>query len=40
MLSKPIEIKENNVILTYPFVLLATRFLYYSVRIIKEFNYL
>ena len=28
-------IKENNVISTNPFVLLATRFVYYHVRILK-----
>ena len=34
-----IGIKENNVISTNPFVLLATRFAYYPVRIIKPFYY-
>ena len=28
-------VKENNVILTNPFVLLATRFAYFSVRILS-----
>ena len=32
---KVFGVKENNVILTNPFVLLATRFAYYPVRIIK-----
>ena len=34
-LPKLFGVKENNVISTNPFVLLATRFAYYPVRIIK-----
>ena len=39
-ICKLIEIKQNNVISTNPFDLLAARFAYYPVRIIKPFYYL
>ena len=39
-ICKLIEIKQSNVISTNPFDLLAARFAYYPVRIIKPFYYL
>ena len=40
LITLKIILEENNVISTNPFVLLATRFAYYSVRIIKPFYFL
>ena len=40
ILRKLFRIKENNVTSTNPFLLLATHFAYYPVRIILQFNYM
>ena len=39
LITLKIILEENNVIPANPFVLLATRFAYYSVRIIKPFYF-